>query len=48
LNLTTIAEGVETRAQLKKLIDLRCDMVQGYLFSKPISVDDFTQLLHDN
>jgi EAL domain-containing protein (putative c-di-GMP-specific phosphodiesterase class I) len=48
LNLTTIAEGVETRAQLKKLIELKCDMVQGYLFSKPITADDFTQLLQEN
>jgi diguanylate cyclase (GGDEF)-like protein len=35
LNLKTVAEGVETNAQLTLLLDLGCDQVQGYLFSKP-------------
>ena len=38
LNLHVIAEGVETEEQLKKLTELRCDCVQGYLISKPIDV----------
>ncbi|MBF0224885.1 MAG: GGDEF domain-containing protein [Desulfobacterales bacterium] len=36
LGLSVIAEGVETKEQLKILKDIRCDKVQGYLFSKPI------------
>ena len=36
LRLKTIAEGVETEEQLKILHMLRCDMVQGYYFSKPV------------
>jgi PAS domain S-box-containing protein/diguanylate cyclase (GGDEF)-like protein len=36
LRLKTIAEGVETEEQLKVLHMLRCDMVQGYYFSKPV------------
>ncbi len=41
LNLRTIAEGVETIEQLKFLQNMDCDKVQGYLFSKPLSKEDF-------
>ena len=40
LNLKTIAEGVETEEQWKILRILKCDMVQGYYFSKPVPVQD--------
>lgn len=36
LGLTVVAEGVETKEQLKLLDELDCDLVQGYYFSKPI------------
>ena len=36
LGLTTVAEGVETEAQLNYLRSLRCDEIQGYYFSRPI------------
>ena len=36
LGLTVIAEGVETKAQLRSLTDNDCDLIQGYYFSKPI------------
>lgn len=45
LGLTLIAEGVESENQLYMLKKMRCDKVQGYLYSKPISVEEFTQLL---
>lgn len=45
LNLSTIAEGVETREQLKFLISCGCDTIQGYLFSKPLPADEFARLL---
>jgi len=45
MKLNVIAEGVETLEQLEFLRLLKCDEVQGYLFSKPLSVEDFTQLL---
>lgn len=45
LDLTVVAEGVETREQLESLIELECDVVQGFLFSKALSTDDFGELL---
>jgi len=41
LGLTTVAEGVETEGQLSLLKEMGCDQIQGYLFSKPLSADDF-------
>jgi len=35
LDLTVVAEGVETKEQLTLLDELGCDLVQGYYFSKP-------------
>ena len=36
LNITTIAEGVETEKQVNRLKELGCDYLQGFYFSKPI------------
>jgi diguanylate cyclase (GGDEF)-like protein/PAS domain S-box-containing protein len=36
MNLTIVAEGVETQAQYDFLIARRCDIVQGFLFAKPM------------
>ena len=36
LNLSVIAEGVETKDQLNQLIELGCEEAQGYLFSRPV------------
>lgn len=41
LGLQTIAEGVETEAQLEFLRAQGCDEVQGYHFSKPLPVEQF-------
>ncbi|MBI5496351.1 MAG: EAL domain-containing response regulator [Deltaproteobacteria bacterium] len=40
MELVVVAEGVETREQLAVLEELGCDVGQGYLFSKPITVDE--------
>ena len=45
LNLTVVAEGVETPAQLEFLRDLGCEEIQGYLYSRPLTVGDFEELL---
>jgi diguanylate cyclase (GGDEF)-like protein/PAS domain S-box-containing protein len=41
LGLSVIAEGVETQAQRELLADIGCQKYQGYLFSRPLEVDDF-------
>jgi diguanylate cyclase (GGDEF)-like protein/PAS domain S-box-containing protein len=41
LKLRVVAEGVETQAQLDFVSGLGCEEVQGYLFSQPLSVDEF-------
>ena len=41
LNLSTVAEGVETAEQLELLKTMGCDQIQGYFFSRPLSSDDF-------
>ena len=48
LGLKTIAEGVETKEQLDFLISQGCDEVQGYYFSKPLSVDDFEKKMRNH
>jgi diguanylate cyclase (GGDEF)-like protein len=40
LNITTVAEGVETQDQLKQLVSMGCDQYQGFLFSYPISFSE--------
>lgn len=47
LNIKVVAEGVETEQQLSALISQRCDMMQGYYFSPPLSVEAFGQLVHE-
>ncbi|MDI6711659.1 MAG: EAL domain-containing protein [Anaerosomatales bacterium] len=41
---TAIAEGVETQDQLSYLKALKCDMAQGYVFSRPLAPDAFVRL----
>jgi EAL domain-containing protein (putative c-di-GMP-specific phosphodiesterase class I) len=45
LNLKITAEGVETMDQFKYLKKQNCDAIQGYLFSKPLTSDEFEDLL---
>jgi diguanylate cyclase (GGDEF)-like protein len=45
LKLKVVAEGVESDDQLRFLHLLRCDEIQGYLFSMPVPANDFKRLL---
>ena len=45
LSLKTLAEGVETMEQFELLKQLGCIRGQGYLFGKPMAVEDFEQLM---
>ena len=45
MNMTVVAEGVETDAQLDYLEKNRCDLVQGYLFSRPVTESDALSFL---
>lgn len=47
LNLNVVAEGVETKAQLDCLRLLQCEEMQGYYFSRPLSVNNATKLLQN-
>ncbi|MES2636666.1 MAG: EAL domain-containing protein [Pseudomonadota bacterium] len=44
LGLNVVAEGVETEAQREALVDLNCNHMQGYLFSKPLSEEKLLKL----
>jgi diguanylate cyclase (GGDEF)-like protein len=45
LNLNVIAEGVETKAQQALLLESGCTHFQGYLFGKPVPIDEFEKNL---
>ncbi|MCR4901772.1 MAG: EAL domain-containing protein [Butyrivibrio sp.] len=47
LDVPVVAEGVETKEQLDKLIEMGCHMVQGYYFSKPVAADEFEKFLKE-
>ena len=48
LNISVVAEGVENAAQLQFLRRRQCNEIQGYLFSAPLDVNEFTALLQGN
>ncbi len=45
LEMTVVAEGVETEIQLQHMRSLNCELYQGYLRSKPVVADAFEELL---
>ncbi|MBZ2161304.1 sensor domain-containing protein [Alteromonas stellipolaris] len=45
LNISIIAEGVETQDQQEFLVDNACTYAQGYYFDKPMSIGDFVEKL---
>ncbi len=47
LQMQTVAEGIETLPQVEFLRQTKCDVVQGFIFSKPIPVSEFELLAFD-
>lgn len=45
LKLNTVAEGVETEFQMKLIKALKCDLIQGYYYSKPVPEEEFVELV---
>lgn len=45
LNMKIIAEGVETKEQYEFLRDIFCDEIQGYYFSRPISSEEYRNVM---
>jgi EAL domain-containing protein (putative c-di-GMP-specific phosphodiesterase class I) len=46
LNMRVVAEGVERADQEKALQTCGCDLMQGYLYSRPLPMDDLLPWLH--
>ena len=47
MDLSVVAEGVETRQQLERLKKADCDYVQGYYFARPMPINEFEELLRN-
>ena len=43
--ITTVAEGVETNQQLRSVVELGCDYIQGYYYSKPVPAAALTSVI---
>lgn len=41
LGAKTVAEGIETPEQLRFIEEIQCDMIQGYIYSKPLPISEF-------
>lgn len=48
LKYEVIAEGVEIKKQLQMLMNLGCNIIQGYYFSKPVGEDEIEEMLENN
>lgn len=47
LGFVSVAEGVETQRQVEILREMGCDIIQGYLYSKPLVLEDFIEYFRD-
>jgi EAL domain-containing protein (putative c-di-GMP-specific phosphodiesterase class I) len=47
LNMHVVAEGIETEAQWTRLVELGCELGQGYYFARPLPPDQIAQPSHD-
>jgi EAL domain-containing protein (putative c-di-GMP-specific phosphodiesterase class I) len=47
LDLQVVAEGIELTSQMSSLRDLGCELGQGFLFARPMSIESVTRYLID-
>ena len=45
LGMSVVAEGIEEQEQVEKLREYGCDLIQGYVYAKPMPVSDFERYL---
>ena len=43
LDMETVAEGIETIPQVESLQKMQCDIIQGYVFAKPMPISEFEE-----
>lgn len=43
IQVKVVAEGIETKEQLAFLYETECNMVQGFIFSRPLSLENFDE-----
>ncbi len=48
LDITVVAEGVEEENQLLELKKMRCDVIQGYVYSRPLSANALIDILKED
>lgn len=48
LGTKTIVEGVETKEQMEFVRKIKCDIIQGYYYSKPIPKEEFEKYFNEN
>ena len=48
INVKTIVEGIETKEQAEFVKSLKCDMIQGYYYSKPLHKEEFEDYFNKN
>ncbi len=48
LHIETVSEGIETREQFNFIKDAGCDLVQGFLFGKPMPINEFSELYQES
>lgn len=48
LNMITVAEGIETSEQVEMLKQMKCDLIQGYVYYKPMCVEDFDKIVDND
>ena len=48
LGIKTVAEGVEQVSQVEFLREVGCDLVQGYVYYKPMPINEYEKLIGKN